>query len=103
MLNVKLAQRFDEIARAATHNSLMVDLPKRLFNFKDGITFRDFFSGLTNETPATSEIIRAALAAMHREGMVEIRDITGLVKRLAGIQKQTDVIKPSVQRRLFLP
>jgi hypothetical protein len=81
----------------------VAELPERLFGFKDGVPFRDLFSGLTNESPATSELFKVALAVMHRDGLVEIRDKTGLVKRLAGIQHQTDVIRPSSQRRLFVP
>jgi hypothetical protein len=64
--------------------------------------FGDLFARLTNETPATSEILRAALAMMLREGMIDVRDKTGLVKRQAGIQHRTDVIKPSSQRLLFI-
>lgn len=94
--------RFDEIARASTHDCLMDELPERLFGFKDGITFSKFFSGLTNETPATSEILKEALAQMLREGIIDVRDKTGSVKRHAGIQHHSDVIRPSTQRRLFI-
>ena len=95
--------RFDDIARATTQRALVEELPERLFCCKDGVTFRELFSGLTNESPATSELFRFAIAAMHREGLVDIRDKTGLVKRISGIQHQSDVIKPSAQRRFFIP
>ncbi len=93
--------RFDEQAHRATHECLMEELPARLFTFTDGITYEQLFSRLTNETPATSEIIKAALAVMLAGGEIDIRDATGLVKRTAGIQHSTDVIKPSGQRLLF--
>jgi three-Cys-motif partner protein len=92
---------FDDSARKLTHESLMDQLPERLFEFKDGIMFADFFSRLTNETPATMEIMGMVVAMMQREGMIDIRDKTGLVKRQAGIQRPTDVIKPSPQGRLI--
>jgi hypothetical protein len=57
---------------------------------------------LTNETPATSGIIKSALAVLQGEGIIEIRDKTGSVKRRAGIQSWTDVIKPVTQRSLFM-
>jgi len=95
--------RFDEIARVSTHDCLMRELPERLFAFSDGVTFATFFAGLTNETPATSEIIKAALAVMLQDGMIDIRDKTGLVKRQIGVQHGTDIIRPSRQRRLFNP
>ena len=94
---------FDECARTSTHECLMEQLPERLFGFKDGITFDDLFSQLTNETPATSDIFKVELGIIHKEGIIDIRDKSGLVKRQAGIQHRTDVIKPSSQRRLFLP
>ncbi len=95
--------RFDEIAHKSTHECLLDELPERLSGFKDGITFGDLFAELTNETPATSEIMKEALAAIHKECIIEIRDKSGLVKRQAGIQHRTDIIKPSNQRLLFIP
>ena len=95
--------RFDENARALTHECLMDELPGRLFGFKDGVAFGDFFSRLTNETPATSEIIKSVLGILLKEGAIEVRDKTGLVKRKVGIQHPTDVIKPSTQQLLFHP
>ena len=95
--------RFDEIARVTTHECLMDQLPKRLFDFQNGITFRDLFSALTNEMPATSDMLKQVLAPMLQSGMIDVRDRTGLVKRAVGIQRGSDVIKPSRQRRLFIP
>jgi three-Cys-motif partner protein len=95
--------RFDEIARASTLKSLLNELPERLIGCKDGVTFGDFFSGLTNETPATSEILKAALGVLLREGIIDIRDKTGLVRRQTGIQHRTDVMKPSSQPVFFTP
>ena len=95
--------RFDEIARAATHDYLVNELPPRLFEFKDGVAFGDFFSQLTNETPATSELLKSAIAILHKQGIIDIRDKTGLVKRQAGVHDKTDVITPSRQRRFSFP
>jgi hypothetical protein len=68
---------FDSSANELTIESFMAKLPERLFGFKDGITFADFFSRLTNETPATSEIMKAGLAIMVNEGAINVRDNTG--------------------------
>lgn len=95
--------RFDEIARATTYECLVTELPERISKFDGGVTFAELFASLTNETPATSEIIKAALGEMHRHGEIHIRDETGLVIRQAGIQHRTDVITISKQRRLFVP
>lgn len=93
---------FDERAHSATLECLMNELPERLHRHKDGIEFWDFFTKLTNETPATSDIFKKALAAMQREGLIDVRDKTGYVKRQTGIQSRTDILRPSGQRSLFV-
>jgi hypothetical protein len=94
---------FDAGARVATTECLLSELPERLYGFRDGIAFKELFAGLTNETPATSELVKVALEVMQKESAIEIRDKTGLVKRVAGVQRPTDIITPSIQRRLFIP
>lgn len=95
--------RFDVVAENATHASLMEELPERLYHFKDGVTFQQFFSALTNETPATSRLMKSVLAQLLSSGIVDIKDKTGTITRKAGVQHKSDVIIPSPQRRLFIP
>jgi three-Cys-motif partner protein len=94
--------RFDAQARAACLESLIVQLPERLSAHKDGVMFGDLFASLTNETPATSEIIRMVLREMLRDKMIEVRDQEGKVCRQKGVRHRTDIIVPSCQRRMFL-
>ncbi len=35
----------------------MEDIPRRIASYKDGITLRDFFNSVVNETPATKAMI----------------------------------------------
>jgi three-Cys-motif partner protein len=93
---------FDDTALERTNEKLLDQLPERLFQHKDGIRFGRFFSTLTNETPATSDIIKANLAILLGEGQIEIRDETGLVRRESGVQHPNDVVKWKPQRVLFV-
>jgi three-Cys-motif partner protein len=93
---------FDDNALERTNEKLLDQLPERLSQHKDGITFDSFFSTLTNETPATSDIIKANLAILLSEGQIEIRDETGLTKRESGVQHRNDVIKWKPQRVWFV-
>jgi three-Cys-motif partner protein len=93
---------FDECALARTHDSLMSELPERVFKFQNGITFDQLFSKLTNESPATSSIMKAALAVMVQDGEIDVRDKTGHVKRQTGIQHGSDVLKPAAQRTFYV-
>jgi three-Cys-motif partner protein len=93
---------FDDNALQRTNERLLDQLPERLSQHKNGITFASLFSMLTNETPATSDIIKTNLAILLSEGQIEVRDETGLVKRHSGVQRGTDVLKWTPQRVLFL-
>ncbi|MCA9109522.1 MAG: three-Cys-motif partner protein TcmP [Planctomycetaceae bacterium] len=92
---------FDETAMALTQVSLFDELPGRIHPFADGIQFQDFFGSITNETPASSFIIKRVLAELSRTGEIKIRDKTGNTVRQRGIQKSSDVITPSSGRSLF--
>ena len=91
---------FDETARAVSQQELFDQLPSRVHPFKDGVTFEDFFAKVTNETPATSEIMKEILDDLAAEGLIEVRDKNGTVKRHARVTKDSDIILPHRQKRL---
>ena len=95
---------FDDTARASTHESLMNELPERIHQYQSigGIPFSNLFASLTNESPATSDIFRAVISDLAKEGVVEIVDKSSNTLRERS-PKNTDIIRPSKQRRLFLP
>lgn len=93
---------FDDSARASSHECLLEQLPERLFDSKDGIQFDQFFAAITNETPVTSEIIKDVLEDLAREGIVKVQGQKG-EKRQGRIQRGSDIIIPSKQKRLFMP
>jgi three-Cys-motif partner protein len=93
--------QFDSEARKSSERELAGQLPHRVSLFKEGIPFVEFFSKHTNETPATSLIIRDVINQLVTEGDVEVLDRDG--KRRTKITKNSDIIRPSQQRKLFLP
>ncbi|MFT4555540.1 MAG: hypothetical protein ACI92S_000872 [Planctomycetaceae bacterium] len=93
---------FDDTALASSQDCLLEQLPERLFQYKDGISFRDFFAGITNETPATSEIIKDVLEDLTLKGWIKVDSEKG-VHRKKRIQHQSDIILPAKHRQLYLP
>ncbi len=92
---------FDDKARALTRESLMEDLPARIYESPDVVTFKGLFSSISNETPATSEILRESLLGLATDERVIIKDVTGLTRRRAGVQHDSDLIYIPRQKRLF--
>lgn len=91
---------FDETALATTHEELCEQLPARIGNYKEGVQFTDLFSSISNETPATSYILKGVLSELAREGVIDVRSESGS-KRRAGIVKPTDIVVPHQQKRIF--
>lgn len=91
---------FDETALVSSQTELLEQLPKRIFEFADGIPFTELFSKLTNECPVTAEIMKGVLSDLAKEGAIKIKDKSGSTSRRAGIQHDTDIIVPSRQKRL---
>ena len=93
--------RFDKFANNTTHAALVAQLPERVSRHPAGIDFRGFFASVANETPATAEQLKVALAEIHRAGLIEVRDKTGTVHRQNGVQHHSDIVIPSPQRRFL--
>jgi hypothetical protein len=92
---------FDETARAASQSLLLEQLPRLICDLPDRMPYSDLFSRITNETPASSEIIKSVIADLRAEGVLEIRDKTGTIQRESRIQSSTDLIIRSPQKLLF--
>jgi len=94
---------FDDTAKADSEEELLEQLPQQLYQFADGISFDEAFAKLTNETPVTSDIMKGVLNELARQGVIKVRDLSGAVKRRAGVQHDDDVIVVSRQKRLYFP
>lgn len=93
---------FDHSAQGRTHDALMVDIPRRLADSGDGVSFDQFFAQTTNETPATSDIMRGVIQNLSRDGELIIYDKTGTRRRTGSMIQNGDRIVRSRQT-LLLP
>ncbi len=92
---------FDDKAKALTREALFEELPGLIFGYTDPISFRSLFSAISNETPATSQILRLPLYDLAKEGHIVIKDQTGSTIRREGVQHESDLILIPRQKRLF--
>ncbi len=94
--------RFDREAMLRTRSSLMADVPKRLSVMgSKGISFDGFFASTTNETPATSAILRGVMGELSREGDVQVFSSDGRLRRPGSIVENSDRLVVNPQMRLL--
>jgi hypothetical protein len=93
---------FDDKAKALSHDALLEELPAVIFSEPEPIPFSELFAKISNETPATSELLRISLRDLATDGSVVIKDHSGSTIRRSGIQHDTDLIILPRQKRLFL-
>lgn len=60
-------------------------LPRLICDIPDRLPYADLFSRITNETPANIEIIKSVIADLRTEGVLEIRDKTGMIQFNCGL------------------
>ena len=92
---------FDRLARQRTEDALMEDLPQRLATIGDGMSFDEFFAQTTNETPATSEILKGVVRDLSRDGELIIYDKSGTRRRRNSVIQNGDRLVRSRQKRLL--
>ena len=93
--------KFDETAKALTRDALIEDLPRLICECTHPMDFKSLFSKISNETPATSEILRHSLKDLAKEKEILIKDATGKTVRRAGVQHESDLISVTRQMRFF--
>ncbi len=94
---------FDKVAEESTQNQLLEDLPRRISELPEGITFDELFTQLTNESPATKNMFRECVTQLSREGFIQIFNNSGLGKPLPSVQLDSNRIILSRQRRIIFP
>lgn len=92
---------FDGPAKALTEDALLDELPARIFDHMGEISFNELFSSISNETPATSEILRKVIKTLAEDNIIRVKDETGDKLRAAGVRRGSDIIFVPSQRRLF--
>jgi len=92
---------FDETARALTHEAIHEQLARQIVDGRGPIDVQTLFADVSNGTPATVRMLRDVLRELASEGVISIRDETGLTTRTKGVRSDKDVIRATGQRRLF--
>lgn len=84
---------FDENAASLTHDSLLAEAPKRLSKFGKTISFHHFFKSVVNETPATKDMIAAALRQLSKDGEIEVFSKTRSQRRRGAILQDDNLLR----------
>jgi three-Cys-motif partner protein len=92
---------FDETARALTREAIHEQLARQIVDGRRPIDVETLFAEVSNGTPATVEMLRDVLRDLASEGVVSIRDESGLTARTRGVQSDRDVVRATGQGRLF--
>jgi hypothetical protein len=97
----QLSFPFDSFAKQRTEEALLKQLPDRLGSrHAAGVPFGDLFAAVTNETPATKEMVRTALTTLCREGDLTKQGGSGELRRIETPVRDDDVIRLPSQIRI---
>ena len=95
---LSLGFMFDNNARQLTHDALVIDIPSKLSQYKQGINYSEFFTMTCNNTPADDELYREALTTLLQCKEIEIIGESDEIRRSGKSIKNSDMIRLSTQR-----
>lgn len=93
---------FDESAADASRRALMDQLAPIIRDSEKGIAYKSLFSSTCNESPADGAIYRSALEELILHKEIEIVSASGSNRLKASTIRDDDVLKPAMQRTIFL-
>jgi three-Cys-motif partner protein len=98
---------FDDDAGARSMAALIDELPREIFRTRSlseaAPTLKSLFTGICNETPATTHLVSSTLLQLRGMKEIEILGKDGKVKPRAQKVEWDDVILPARQRDMFSP
>jgi hypothetical protein len=94
---------FGTDAASMTHESLLIELPKRLSRFGETISFKHFFKTVVNETPATKQMIALAARQLTKDHEIEVITTDRKLRRNGVIIHGDDLLRLPASKSLFLP
>lgn len=93
---------FSEVAATVSKETMLAQIPALLSGKGDGMTVDQFFLNLINTTPATRNMVEAALLKLHDEGEIRVLDSKGESSKARVNLKADHVLKlPSQRTFLF--
>jgi three-Cys-motif partner protein len=99
---VQTSFTFDATARERTVAALTAELPSRIFSRTSGTRVASLFAAVANETPATSDLLKEAIARIAQDETFELRGPKGIREKRVERVDDDDVIRPRQQPRLFV-
>ena len=96
-----LGFEFDDVARKASIEALMKEIPKFIYACEEGVSYEALFSSTCNGTPAYSSIYQEALGQLCLQKEIEIVGTDGSIRRSGNNIKLSDRIVAPSQRQLF--
>lgn len=91
---------FSEIAAEVSNDTMMEQIPALLFDGAEGMTFDQFFGQLINTTPATRNMVEAAVLKLHQSGEIRVLDERGDASK-ARVRLKADHILRLPSQRTF--
>lgn len=102
-LNLGQEHAFELQTQQRIEGELSEQLPRLIYDAKDGIRFEHLMANIANFTMADAEITKQSLDLAIRSAELEVTDHRDNVRRTKGSSiKPSDIIRPSRQRPLFL-
>lgn len=90
---------FDKPARDQTIEALLVELPSRIQSeFQDGVSVKDLYAKIANETPASKDILAESLQILCGDRVLEKHGAQGEDRAPATKLKDDDIIRVPAQR-----
>jgi three-Cys-motif partner protein len=97
----ELGFEFDDVARKASIESLLEQIPRIIYANDEGVSFGVLFATTCNESPASADIYRCAIEQLIAHKTVEVISQDGTRRRSAQQIQPSDQIVAPEQRRLF--
>lgn len=92
---------FSEVASSISKDTMMEQIPRMLFDGHDGISFEQFFLKLINTTPATQDMVEAALLQLHKGKEIRIMGDGGVESRVRSSLSKDHVLRLPSQMKLI--
>lgn len=96
-----LGFEFDDVAKEASIDALMQQIPRLIYSHDEGVTFGELFAKTCNTSPASAAIYRDAIEKLIGEDVIEVIGDEGAHRRSGQQIKAKDQILPPRQRGLF--
>lgn len=92
---------FNEMAMKQTLEGVVDEMPALIHDFKEGVSFGEFYKLVSNSTPATTDIIKQGAEVLIEGKELEIHSIDGKRRKSSNTIRDTDIVSLPNQGRLI--